>query len=202
MHDNREPLKGVERIIITGKMDNWRFIEAKKRHAVAAHLYQRIFEGFILPGYREIKVSLDEFKAGYDKFLGIDVFLNFQNGMSLTLQEKFLFTRFKTVTVEYYNDPRKKEKGDWFEMRAQLYFVGYDRIKAYSFQDWILLNWPAVVMETQKRKIAWQILGNKRDSAKANFKYTKFSGFTDLCIVAQSDKPEPGKLQLQRTLGF
>jgi len=215
---------GIQRFTITDPIKGrgrWRFEESKSRHEVAASLYRSIFDGLgmpLLPGYERIKCTLDDFKAGYDYELGIDVNFNFTSGMTATLQEKFLYVKHKTVTVEYMQNWRTKEQGDWFNMKPQYYFVGYDRrelvrtwskdyhlpvvarklriplrkIKEamredYNFQDWILLDWSAVMMETSRGNIIWGTNKNTKDGALASFRYAPFTKFPDNCIVAERD---------------
>lgn len=186
-------MAGITRFIITDQITgpgSWRFEESKKRYPAAVKLYREIFEKLnapLAPRYEEILVTRQEFEAGYDYELGIDVIFEFENGMKSTLQEKFLFKGWKTVTVEYMQNPLRNEEGDWFNLKAQYYFVGYDRIGALEFQDWILLNWPYTQLATQRDEINWRDGGNKNDGAKANFKYEYFGGFPGYCRVADSD---------------
>jgi len=205
-------IAGIRRFVITDEIRSkgaWRFSESKKRHIVASELYREIFERqgrSLLSGYDEILCSKKEFNAGYDYALGIDVLLTLREGGVFTLQEKFLFKDFKTVTVEYMQNPFTGELGDWFTMKAQLYFVGYDRqhircaqyrtfdkeiitsqcpecFKPFNFQDWILLNWPAMKLE---KNIPWELLSNMRDGARANFKFVPFDKIPVHCIIAIS----------------
>ena len=150
-------------------------------------LYHKIFTPYLSDGSDTIECTLDEFQAGYDKFLGIDVLLSFKNGMTLTMQEKFLTTRYDTVTVEYYNNPRTGDTGDWFDLKAQLYFVGYwDKNKSTKgFHKWILLDWVRVVAATQKELIPWQEQGNNHSAARASFKFVGFHAIPDSCIIAK-----------------
>ena len=190
---------GITRVhimdVITGA-GAWRFREAQARWPAANALYRGVFAALrmpLLPGDEEIECDENEFNAGYDKFLGIDVILCFTSGMEVTLQEKFLFTRYKTVTVEYMQDWRSQEQGDWFHMKAQYYFVGYDRIRALSFQDWILLDWAAAQRATSAGQIVWHELTNRQDGARASFRYMPFDEFPLSCIVACSDTYQRAK---------
>ena len=185
---------GITRVVITDEIRGsgaWRFVEARKRWPAANKLYRQVFDCIgmpLCPDEREMQCSKEEFVAGYDYALGIDVILEFDIGMEATLQEKFLFTSFKTVTVEYYQNPDTRELGDWFRMRAQYYFVGYDRNKALDFQDWILLDWPATMRATAQRRIHWLDRTNAQDGARATFRYAGFEQFPPDCVVASSDK--------------
>ena len=177
------PNAGILRIKIDGAIR--RATEAQKRWPAANRLYRQIFADLgmpLLPGYEEVTCSIDDFKAGYDYILGIDVILTLENEGKLTLQEKFLFTRYRTVTVEYMQNPVAGERGDWFNMKTQLYFVGYDRNGTLDFQEWILLNWPAVKMAN----INWRVRANRFEGAQANFRYARFDDFPNNCIIARS----------------
>jgi len=162
---------------------SWRFKKSKRRWPVSHRLYREAFNRLdspLLPDERIVECTRDEFVAGYDYDLGIDVILTLENQTEMTLQEKFLYTSFCTVTVEYMQNPDIDELGDWFKMKAQLYFVGYDRQNSLTFQEWILLNWSAV----QIAAIPWLERRNGRDGAKASFRYAEFVEFPMDCVMA------------------
>jgi hypothetical protein len=215
-------MAGIERINITNELSGggaWRFWESKRRWLVAHRIYRIVFPT-LLADCEFIECSQEDFDAGYDRSLGIDVFLNFQSGMAATLQEKFLYTKWKTVTVEYMQNRFTDEPGDWFNMRTQYYFVGYDRghldcstrdgqnksrvdfekelntgacsicKQPFTFQDWILLDWPATQRETARGNIRWRLRDNGRDGALSSFRWAFFGDFPMACIVASSELRE------------
>jgi len=183
---------GITRFDITNKpmgRGAYRFTESRARWQLANDLYRAIFATLGMPlasGEEDVKCSKDEMAARYDCEFGVDVLLRFDNGMHITMQEKFLYTKFKTVTVEYLNNPTTGDTGDWFDMRAQYYFVGYDQDKRMQWDRWIIINWPAAQMLTNQNKIFWFDNKNKRDGAKASFRYTYMDKIPDECIVASS----------------
>lgn len=185
-------MPGITRFDITNKplgRGAYRFTDSRKRWPMANDLYRYIFEVLhmpLLPDDDLVKCSLDEFKAGYDYELGIDVILAFDNGMQMTMQEKFLYTTFSTVTVEYMNDPNNGQEGDWFNMKANWYFVGYDSNKDFEWNEWVLLDWPATKLLTMRGAINWYEKPNKQDGAKATFKYAPIKAFPSDCVVACS----------------
>lgn len=191
---------GIQRIDITNKAGGqgaWRFKESQRRWGLAESIYQKSFEAInpLLPGIDNLKVTKEEFEAGYDKYFGVDIILNHQSGMTSTLQEKILFTTYQTVTVEYMNDPISGEQGDWFSLRVDYYFVGYDRTKtAESIQDWILLDWRKVKELTGSGKIDWKEQLNGKDGARASFKWVNFKEIPKACIVASSFNQPSGKV--------
>ena len=192
---------GITRIVITDPVHGrgaWRFAESLPLQPIANRLYRETFAGAgltLLPGEQETRSTGDEFNAGYDKQLGIDVFLRFASGMRATLQEKFLTTgdRFTTVTVEYYQDWRTQEPGDWFALRCDYYFVGYHQRGIHRFDKWILLDWPAIQRATAQGHIPWQERNNMNDNARASFRFVAFDDIPDRCVFAR----QPGSAQRQ-----
>ena len=137
-------------------------------------------------GDENLKCTKDEFIAGFDYALGIDVIFRLQSGKELTLQEKFLFTKWNTVTVEYMQNPLTGEQGDWFKMKTQLYFVGYAYEDKRRFNNWVLLDWTRVQMATEQGLINWEERQNKNDGAKATFRYSPMFDFPIDCVVYSS----------------
>ncbi len=121
-----------------------------------------------------------------DREFAIDVEFQLPE-MILTCQEKFReheYLRYGDVTVEYYNNPALRLKGDWFNLAAQLYFVGYANAQNDAFEKWILLDWCRVVLETLNGKIHWQMGIPQSKSGLATFNAAKMSKFPDGCIIA------------------
>jgi len=180
---------GITRITITDSLTGvgaWRFRKAAAKQSAANVLYRTIFNRLgmpLLPGDKSLCTTLAEFESGYDRYLGIDVIFTFSSGQEATLQEKFLSWHESTVTVEFMQDPKTGEQGDWFKLKADYYFVGYDRLEANNFQEWMLLNWPLVRQMTNQGLIPWQVQQNKRDGARANFKFVHFDQVPSRCIV-------------------
>jgi hypothetical protein len=152
--------------------------------SVANELYRQIWERVGAPladEVEQINCTRNEFVAGYDYALGIDVIFKFANGTTQTLQEKFLTTTFYTLTVEYMQDWRNGVEGDWFNMRCQLYFVGYydkenidDGFYKYALVDWAQLL---------RHNIVWNERQNQRDGARSSFRYLPFDKIPDRCSI-------------------
>jgi len=192
------PKVGIQRVHIISQISGpgaQRFIDSQKLWPVANRLYREIFDSIGAPlvdGYERIECTLEEFKAGYDRFLGVDVLLTLETGQVLTLQEKFLMTSFRTATVEYYQRPQAQEEGDWFKLKCQLYFVGYNYPSPDNqFSTYVLLDWPRVVLATAQDRITWRVRGNQRQNAMANFKYCEIEGIPEDCTIARHIRPRP-----------
>lgn len=184
---------GITRFNITDEVKGrgaWRFEEAKKRWPAANSLYQEIFAALgmpLLPGEEVIECAKAEFEAGYDYQLGIDVILRPVVGGESTLQEKFLFTDYNTVTIEHCQDWLTLERGDWFKLKAHYYFVGYDPIGCLQFDPWVLLDWSCLQRATAQGRIKWRLRGNLKDKARASFMYVKIDELPADVQVASSN---------------
>lgn len=187
-------MAGITRYIITNNFNGsgaWRFKRARKLWPAAMELYRAIFDYWrspLQPGYEEIEISRDDFMAGYDRFLGIDLILKFDNGMESTLQEKFLFTTFDTVTVEYMDDWENEVEGDWFRLKAQYYFVGYQREVALEFDRWVLLNWAHTQLASNRRDFEWHEQYNQHDGARASFQWAVRGEIPNYCKLMDSER--------------
>ncbi len=182
---------GIQRIKITDEVrgaGSWRFKEAEKRHSDVNKIYREIFDQLKCPLNNEVEIvecKRDDIGGIYDRLLGIDIVFNFPNGMSSTAQEKILFEPYNTVTIEYFNDPDRDIKGDWFTLHTAYYFVGYDRKKTNCLQNWIFLDWNAIQRATNQGRIVWKVRSNRRDGAMANFKYIEVWKIPIDCVIAQ-----------------
>ncbi len=85
-----------------------------------------------------------------DKEFAIDLSVRLKNGTTLTGQEKALshhFYRYKTFTIEFYQDKYTKERGEFFKIASQFYLHGYSDDTGVDFIDWyiidilLLINW-------------------------------------------------------------
>jgi len=112
----------------------------------------------------------------------IDIELEFVNGIKLLGQEKALrykFIDFNTYTIEFYQNRRTKEKGEFFNLGAQFFLHGYLNgnepeeitkfskcyfIKIFDFLEW-LKNKPIELLEKQTRP----------STSRASFYYIKYN---------------------------
>ena len=183
---------GITRFSITDEIKGRgasRFAESKEYWPIANALYREILIELgmpLLPGEEVIECTREEFEAGYDYQLGIDVILRPQGQGESTMQEKFLFTAYNTVTVEHCQDWLTLEPGDWFKLKAQYYFVGYDFERCLRFNPWILLDWTRLQRATAQGRVPWRLRGNLREKvgARASFMYVKFKEVPPDVIVA------------------
>ena len=124
-----------------------------------------------------------------DKLFAIDVKLTLPSDQILLGQEKFLSqqeAKYRTITVEHYQNPLKKEHGDWFKLAAQFYFVGYFTIDKNDFDPWVLADWIQIVLNTYQNNINWRDQDNKYTKARASFRHTKMERLPKSCILSCS----------------
>jgi len=162
---------------------NWRRKQELRMRPIADAKYKGIFG-------ENISIKRFEMDDNFilDKKYAIDVEIKLENGQILLGQEKFLshkYAGFKSITIEYYQNPKTGEEGDWFKISAQIYFVGYCTRDFEDFKPWVLINWPKIVCYTKDGIIKWQENKNREDGARANFKYTSMDNLPDDCIIAK-----------------
>lgn len=146
-------------------------------------IYKRVF------GVAGVQRFEQPDNAVLDRHFAIDVQLSTPAGLILTGQEKFLsaaYAKFNTVTVEYEQNQFTGEQGDWFKLASQFYFVGYESVSGAGFSSWVILNWPAVVTETNRGNIEWHTNVNRDGRAKASFRYCPIDQFPESCVIARS----------------
>ncbi len=123
-----------------------------------------------------------------DRQFAIDLQITLPSGLILLGQEKCLsysYAKYRSVTVEYYQNAQTKEPGDWFKIAVQVYFVGYCALDSTGLYPWILLDWPQVVWYTHRGMIKWQDNKNKDGSARASFRWYPMDEFPSTCVIAR-----------------
>jgi len=117
----------------------------------------------------------DERLKYMDKYLHIDTVIELSDGEHINLQEKSLGydkRNFNTVTLEYYNNPKTGELGDYFLCEAQAYFCGYVNENNTGFCKWWILDMiklREMIMKNGGIKWAEQFRQKNIYSGKADF---------------------------------
>jgi hypothetical protein len=181
-------MAGIERIeIVSGWSDP--FLEINRQLEPAANkLYPQLFAGLGMPLINDeivrIKCSKDEVMGRYDWKEGIDLILHFADGTKATMQEKYLTYHLSTITFETVK--ANGQPGAWHYCTAQYYFVGYGRRIAeddYGFQDWMLIDLPAIHRADAISSLNWGHNGSPR--ARTRFQYLHFNDVPTHCVVAR-----------------
>jgi len=118
-----------------------------------------------------------------DKKFHIDCVLTLQNGMILTLQEKFLrakFAIYDCFTLEYFNNQLKNEKGEWHSLCSDLYFTGYGDIEN-GFNPAYLFKTIDVKLAIMSGELQGEL--KKTSTSNANFYAFPFRDFKEEYFV-------------------
>lgn len=172
---------GIERLNIINDVSGngaYRFNIADPYHKYMNMVYRSIFN--LYSDDIVVDCTPEEKLARYDIDFGVDIILNLNSGQPITIQEKVLTTSFDTVTVEYYQNWRTKEKGDWFKLKCDYYFVGYIGPNN-KLRIWILIDWNKLKLQSQ---LKWDENFNQNDGAMASFRYLHFNQIPTDCIIA------------------
>lgn len=170
-------------------MNNFENNSRRKQELAGRPIADKIYHSL----FGKIKIERTEKEDDFtlDKNFAIDVKITLLSGQILLGQEKFLsgeYAKYNSVTVEYYQNPRTREKGDWFKLATQFYFVGYLNEDMTSFKPWVLLDWIQIVLITYKGLMDWIEKDNTKSEAMASFKYINMNKIPDNCIIACSWK--------------
>lgn len=144
--------------------------------------------------YRSVfgdSIDISRYGTDYtlDKEFAIDVVLVLESGLILNGQEKFLssnYAKYHSLTVEYQQNQHTGERGDWFKLACQFYFVGYANERETEFIPYVLVNWASIVLATSAGKIDWKLNANKDGKARASFRYCDMFKLQPDCIIAKS----------------
>lgn len=79
-----------------------------------------------------------------DKEFAIDLRVRLNNGSQLTGQEKALsykfYHRFRTFTMEFWQNRETKERGEFFKIASQFYLHGYSDESDVEFIEWKVID--------------------------------------------------------------
>lgn len=140
----------------------------------------------------------DDLSHLFDREFATDVKITTPPGLILIGQEKFLsnkYATFRSITIEFMQNPVVEEKGDWFKMAVQFYFTGYFNKDNTGFERWAIVDWCQMVLGTIDGNIEWKRQSNKNNCARADFKYCDMAALDDRYVIASSMK-KPKKLEM------
>lgn len=92
--------------------------------------------------------SIQRYEKGDERFIldkefAIDVRITLPNGTTVTGQEKTLSNRFykyRTFTMEFYQNRFTKEHGEFFNIASQFYLTGYSDESGTEFAEWKIID--------------------------------------------------------------
>lgn len=184
-------MSGIERIKIAefSSYLNERSAKAESCNQVIDDIYRQCLP--LAPGLEPKYVSKADVGAMYDMIEGIDVILTLSDGSRVTLQEKVLFTTFRTATFEIKKTSGKP--GAWFYCTAQLYFVGYVSPDSAQVTSYVLIDLARLKIEHNRNTLKWQHRKNSKEGRKEEFMFIQFDDIPQSCIIAihNPKKQEP-----------
>lgn len=184
-------MSGIERIKINefSSYLNKRSAKAESCSKLIDDIYRQCLP--LAHGSEHKFVGKADIGAMYDMIEGIDVILTLTDGSRVTLQEKVLFTTFRTATFEI-----KKSSGNpgaWFYCTAQLYFVGYVSPDTGQVASYVLIDLARLKIEHNRNTLKWQYRKNNKEGRKEEFMFIKFDDIPTSCIISiyNPKKQEP-----------
>lgn len=78
-----------------------------------------------------------------DQQFAIDMRIRLMNGSQLTGQEKALthrFYKFRTFTMEFWQNRYTREPGEFFKIASQFYLHGYSDATGVQFAEWKIID--------------------------------------------------------------
>lgn len=127
-----------------------------------------------------------------DKHFGIDCVIKLPNGMPVTTQEKtrqaYSLRRYDEYTLEYHNDPRTKEEGEWFHLVPDIYFYGFANEQFNGWLKWYILNVTSFKLAVFSGRV--QMRGPVQNTkSRANFMWTKWADIPVDLLIARWPVP-------------
>jgi len=189
---------GIKFIKIIGEKNDMQFQIADACSPFSIKILRYMFNNVgmnLMPGEDIIECTKQEISARYDMIEGIDILLKFEDNTKGTLQQKILFTDYKTVTFEEYKNSGKQ--GAWYYCTAQYYFIIYTKQSRYEieeqyksnkmnpeFREAYIYNLPEIHRLSLNGQIDWDIKENY-NYRNNSFRWTHFIKMPDSCIIAK-----------------
>jgi hypothetical protein len=135
--------------------------------------------------------SIKRFNKKDDKFIldqefHIDVILTLKNGSTLTGQEKSLsnkFYKFKTFTMEFYQNRYTKQKGEFFKIASQFYLHGYSDESGTEFKEWYIFDVIKILFWLKSYNISELEKITRPSTSNASFLYISYSSIPKEFII-------------------
>ena len=183
-------MAGIERVHILQGFENNddRDKKSLKMEPTANKTYFKMFNDLGMPLLEGIDIieceTVKDAMAKYDYIDGIDCILNLQNKHRITIQEKFLFTDFKTVT--FTETDKWGRTGSFYSCIAQYYFVGYAMNYPIDlrFRDYMLIDFPGLLRYDANNKLNWHFNNNNYNPLnKIKFRFLYYKDIPNSVII-------------------
>lgn len=141
-----------------------------------------------------------------DREFAIDLRVTLPSGAVLSGQEKTLSNKFyehKTFTIEYYQNEKKEEPGEWFHIASQFYLHGYGNKNNKEFAEWYIIDMLNFVYWLRKKENKEELpkLCKPAGGSRAAFLPIKYKWIPESCIFAKGHGPGDTIIQPKFNLG-
>lgn len=137
------------------------------------------------------KITIERVRAGeLDRLSHVDVTITLKHGQKIRGQEKALRQRyagFNTFTLEYLQNRKTQEQGEWFSLDAHFYLTGYLSEDNRSYASWMiidLLKFNQWINGMDEAFIVRHLRATT--SSNASFIWVPVDLIPDECIIARS----------------
>lgn len=124
-----------------------------------------------------------------DQEFAIDLRLTLPNGTTITGQEKalsFNFYKYRTFTMEFYQNRNTNERGEFFRIASQFYLSGYSDASGVEFIEWKIIDTIKLILwlrATSEEDLARRC---RPSTSRANFLPIKYADIPSDCILFDS----------------
>jgi len=120
--------------------DTWQYKHSLKMRPACDRVIGHVFN---VPPERIERFNQDHPLSILDTNFAIDMRIQLPNGSFLTGQEKaltFPCYKYRTFTMEFYQNRNTKELGEFFHIASQFYLHGYADESGEHFVEWKVIN--------------------------------------------------------------
>ncbi len=184
-------MAGIERIHIKSSWSDSekRCKQSHNLEMTADEIYQNIFSSMNMElddGVIIHDCTKDDAISMYDWKDGIDLFLHTKSGHTLTVQEKLLTKRYKTIT--FTECQKNGLPGNWYTSVSHYWFVGYAYYypNSVEFNHWMLIDLPCLKRLDHKSNLGWVIQDNTENGYRGiKFRYLDFDNVPNDAVIAR-----------------
>lgn len=127
-----------------------------------------------------------------DQAFGIDGELTTPHGICLTVQSKVREHRWlerHEYTLEVFNDDRRTQPGEWFNLTADLYFYGYATPERTALADWYLFKIVDLKLAIEAGEVHFGGLIPNEAHSRALFTTMPWEALPGVALVATCPEP-------------
>jgi hypothetical protein len=135
--------------------DTWQYQHSLKMRPACDRVISHVFD---VPADTIERFGKDHPLAILDRNFAIDMRIQLPNGSHLTGQEKTLRFReykYRTFTLEFYQNRYTREPGEFFHIASQFYLHGYADESGEHFIEWKIINILPLMAWLKNNTLEW-----------------------------------------------